>query len=36
VFAAENSNIVDYANQAQGMGVNLHLVEQWNTLRGSD
>jgi len=36
LIAAENSNIIDYTNQAQGMGVNLHLVEQWNTLRGSD
>lgn len=36
LIAAENSNIVDRSNQGQGMGVNLHLVEQWNTLRGSD
>jgi hypothetical protein len=36
LIAAENSNIIDRANQAQGMGINLHLVEQWNTLRGSD
>ena len=36
LIAAENSNIVDRSNQGQGMGVNLHLAEQWNTLRGSD
>ena len=36
LIAGENSNIVDYTNQGQGMGVNLYLAEQWNTLRGSD
>ena len=36
LIASENSNIIDRSNQVQGLGVNLYLAEQWNTLRGSD